>query len=314
MPSRSPLEFITPEGNRIHGWYVSHEAPRMVLHILHGMMEHSARYREFADWMAGNGVSVFAADLPGHGISVLSVDALGHLDDLSGWDEVMEAVRIQQDTLRRVHPGVPVFLLGHSFGSVVARSFAQRYGRDYPLAGLILSGSMQPPTPLLYAGMAITAIQKFRYGQRLRSRLMISLGHGQYAKFFAPARTRFDWLSSVPEAVDAYLADPLCGYACTLGYYRNFFRALLDTWKEKSIREMTSHLPVLIYGGSLDPAIRFGKDIRMLAERYRKCGMTDVKMKIFKNGRHEMHQEANREEVLEMVWDWMAMQLDKQRR
>jgi alpha-beta hydrolase superfamily lysophospholipase len=57
--------------------------------------------------------------------------------------------------------------------------------------------------------------------------------------------------------------------------------------------------------GSLDPAVRFGKDTRLLAERYAKCGMVNVETKIFRNGRHEMLNEVNREEVWEFLREWM---------
>jgi alpha-beta hydrolase superfamily lysophospholipase len=196
--------------------------------------------------------------------------------------------------------------MGHSFGSAVARSFIQRHGREFPYAGLILSGAMQQPYALLHAGLDLITLQRAIYGQRHRSKLMIALGHGQYARPFSPARTSFDWLSSVPEVVDAYLADPLCGYACTLGYYQNFFKALQETWKTSNIRKMPSQLPVLLMGGSLDPAIRQGKDTELLGGKYRKCGMQKITVKLFGNGRHEMHNEVNSKEVWEYYRDWMV--------
>jgi alpha-beta hydrolase superfamily lysophospholipase len=106
--------------------------------------------------------------------------------------------------------------------------------------------------------------------------------------------------------VDAYVDDPLCGYACSLGYYRNFFRALQESWKAANIRKMPSQLPVLLLGGSMDPAIRFGKDTRLLKERYETLGLENVKVKLFKNGRHEMLNERNRMEVFGYLKEWMA--------
>ena len=306
MAERSDIPFTTASGTRVNAWRILPETPRYVLHILHGMMEHSARYHEFAEWMAGQGFAVYSADLPGHGASVQGTSDLGHLEDESGWEEVIGSVRSVQDRIRREHHGLPVFLLGHSFGSVVARSFAQRHASKYPLAGLVLSGAMQQPPLLLHLGMLLTSLQKARHGQRHRSRLMIRLGYGQYAKYFAPNRSPFDWLSSRTKTVDDYDADPLCGYDCTLGYYRNFFRALLETWKVSGIRKMPSHLPVLLLGGSMDPAIRFGKDTRMLKDRYRGSGMSKVSIKLYPNGRHEMLNEVNRLEVFEFLREWMV--------
>ena len=127
----------------VSAWSVRPKSPVAVLHILHGMMEHSTRYREFADWLAEQGFAVYSADHPGHGLSIKDEKDLGHLDDEKGWDEVMESVRMQQERFRKEHNDLPVFLLGHSFGSVVARSFVQKYSGQFPVTGLILSGSMQ---------------------------------------------------------------------------------------------------------------------------------------------------------------------------
>jgi alpha-beta hydrolase superfamily lysophospholipase len=305
MSSYNSFQFETGKGLQVSGWSVIPESPAAVLHILHGMMEHSARYREFADWLAGKGIAVFSADHPGHGTSIHNREDLGHLDDGNGWKLVSESVMILQEKIREAHPDLKVFMLGHSFGSVVARSFVQRYTSKFPLAGLILSGAMQQSSFLLGFGLLLTALLKVLHGQHYRSKLMITLGHGQYAKFFAPNRSSFDWLSSDQKTVDDYVNDPLCGYACSLGYYRNFFRALLETWHGDRIREIPSQLPVLFLGGSLDPAIQFGKDTRLLSEKYSSKGLGNVMVKLYKSGRHEMLNEVNRIEVWEDIWGWM---------
>jgi alpha-beta hydrolase superfamily lysophospholipase len=292
-------------GLAIHSWCILPEKPLAALQLCHGMMEHSERYRPFAEWMAEHGIAVYAADHAGHGQSVDSPEDLGHLDVKHGWEAVMEAQEKLRQRIDLECTGIPVLLMGHSFGSAVARSFIQRYGKEYSYACLILSGAMMQSPPLLRAGLGIIALQRLFQGQHHRSRLMITLGHGQYAKPFAPARTLFDWLSSVPEQVDKYLADPLCGYACTLGYYRNFFKALLETWEETGVREMPSRLPVLLLGGSLDPAIQMGSDTRRLASRYRSFGMSNITVKLYPEGRHEMHNEVNKMEVWEYYRSWI---------
>jgi alpha-beta hydrolase superfamily lysophospholipase len=307
MITPNQIQVTLSTGLPIQAWCILPDKPVAVLQLLHGMMEHSERYRPFAEFMTGQGIAVYAADHPGHGKSVQSADDLGHLDVKSGWKEIMEAQKALREQIDREHPGLPVVLMGHSFGSTVARSFIQRHGREFPFAGLILSGAMQQPYAMLHAGLDLIALQKAFYGQRHRSKLMITLGHGQYAKPFAPTRTSFDWLSSVPEVVDAYIADPLCGYACTLGYYQNFFEALQETWKGSNIRKMPSQLPVLLMGGSLDPAIRQGKDTQLLADKYRLCGIQNLTVKLFPGGRHEMLNEANREEVREFVKEWIVV-------
>ena len=295
----------------IHAWSFIPASSIAVLHIVHGMMEHSGRYKGFAEWMSGNGIATYASDLPGHGLSVKDPEELGHLDETTGWNDILQAVSALQQRIHEEQAGLPVFLLGHSFGSVVVRSFVQNKSPDHhPNAGLILSGSMQQPSALLKAGLWMIPFLKIRHDQHHRSQLMINLGYGQYAKFFSPNRTRFDWLTSVPETVDTYLDDPLCGYACTLGFYENFFKALLKTWKVSNIRKVPRELPVLFLGGNLDPSTRFGKDIRLLSEKYKRNGMENVRTKLYKMGRHEMLNEVNKLEVWQFVKDWMTSVLE----
>ncbi len=292
-------------GAHPHTWHYIPEQPTAILHIIHGMMEHSARYREFAVWLSGQGIAVYSADLPGHGAAAASPEDLGHIDGDAGWDLILKSVRSVQDQIRAAHPGLPVFLLGHSFGSVVARDFAQQHVADYPIAGLVLSGAMQQPSPLLCAGMGLIALQKFFRGNRHRSALMVRLGYGQYSRHFKPARTDFDWLSTDPAVVDAYLADPWCGYACTLGFYQGMFRALRRSWSCRNIQSLPRELPVLLLSGELDPAIRFGADTRNLHLKYQRCGLDKTEMRLFEGGRHEMLNERNKTEVWAHILRWI---------
>ena len=276
-----------------------------VIHILHGMMEHSGRYEGFSEFMVKEGIAVYTSDLPGHGKAVAKHEEPGHLDIRTGWQEILgETARIQR-MIRQEHSGMPVFLLGHSFGSVVARSFSQKYGVEFPLSGLILSGSMQQPPALLKAGLLLVALQMALHGQKYPSRLMITLGHGQYHKKFRPKRTDFDWLCSDPVVVDKYLEDPLCGYACSLGFYHHFFQNLLDTWKCRNIRRLPAELPVLVFGGGQDPAVREGKDLEKITRKYRRCGLQQADLRIFPQGRHEMLNEVNKNEVWQWIKDWI---------
>jgi alpha-beta hydrolase superfamily lysophospholipase len=218
---------------------------------------------------------------------------------------ILKSVREIQGQIRQTHPGLPVFMLGHSFGSVVARSFSQAYSREFPLAGMILSGAMQQAVGLLRAGLGLVALQNIVYSSRHRSKLMIRMGYGQYAKYFKPVRSDFDWLSSDPAVVDAYLADPKCGYACTLGFYQSMFRALIDNWSCRNIGKLPPDLPVLLLGGELDPAIRFGADTRNLLKKYRHCGLNKAELRLFAGGRHEMLNERNKKETWEYILEWL---------
>ncbi len=97
--------------------------PLAVVQILHGMAEHSQRYSRLAEKLCGAGIEVWAADQRGHGKTAdLNVNApdkggiLGHCADNDTFERIAcDALSINQ-TILKTHPGIPLFLMGHSLG------------------------------------------------------------------------------------------------------------------------------------------------------------------------------------------------------
>ena len=156
----------------------------------------------------------------------------------------------------------------------------------------------------------LVRIMRLSRGGRFRSKLMIRLGYGSYSRFFKPKRTDFDWLSSDPEEVDKYVDDPLCGQPLTLSFYKDFFTGNLRVRKMKNLKQLPKNLPVLIFCGGKDPTGRFGKDIKLLQEEYSRIGINDVGIKIYPEGRHEMLNDVNREEVWSDILKWLETKLN----
>ena len=112
--------------------------PRGIIVIAHGMAEHASRYARFAASAVEEGYAVLAEDHRGHGATA-APDGFGFVAEQDGWDTVMADMSTVLDAARRAWPGIPVFLVGHSWGSFLARDLAARRGHD--LAGLILLGT-----------------------------------------------------------------------------------------------------------------------------------------------------------------------------
>jgi alpha-beta hydrolase superfamily lysophospholipase len=122
--------------NGLHGKLVARtwrgpDQPTHIVVIAHGYGEHIGRYQRLADVLVRSGAVVYAVDHVGHGKSegerVLVQDFEDIVTDLHGLDE----------TARRENPELPVVLLGHSMGGLIAARYAQRYGDT--LAALVLS-------------------------------------------------------------------------------------------------------------------------------------------------------------------------------
>ncbi len=276
-------------------------APKAVLHIVHGMAEHIARYHDFAERLSAAGIAVGGADLPGHGPQT-GAAALGHFADKDGREKVLADVRRTGQMLREHFPGVKYVLMGHSMGSFIARECVLRY--DTPDA-LVLSGTGHFDAVLSGAARVLSGAVCALGGSRKPSKLLNELAFSGNNKPFEPARTGFDWLSRDKQQVDKYIADPYCGFPLTGSAYRDFFRLLGDLTHADRLKAMSKHMPVRFISGESDPVGGLGKGVKTVASQFEAAGMKDVSVRLYPDARHELINELNRDEVIRDLADWI---------
>lgn len=107
--------------------------------IVHGMMEHTGRYRETAEWLADRGIAVYGHDHLGHGRTAAEKEDLGYFGDRDGELSLVKDVRRLTLYGKRRYRGKRLFLLGHSMGSFIVRRTLTVY-EDGP-DGVILMGT-----------------------------------------------------------------------------------------------------------------------------------------------------------------------------
>jgi len=295
----------TGEGVSLHVSAWTPDAPRAVLQVAHGMAEHGRRYADFAAAMARAGIAVYAADHAGHGKSA-PPERYGFFYAQDGWRRAVEDLHAVRASAEERHPGLPLALLGHSMGSLMARSYIARHGEG--LRGVILSGT-SGPNPLLPIGKLLAAIEMRRLPAYLPSRLIDKLVFGAYGKSFAPARTSFDWLSRDPGQVDAYIADPACGFPLTATGYRDVFAGLGEIQAKGWSAGVPAGLPVLLVSGERDPVGGMGKGVRWVEKALRDAGVRDVTCTLYPEARHELLNETNRERVYADLLVWLSRAL-----
>lgn len=288
------------DGHRIHlqGW-ASGNAPKGIVQMLHGLGEHIGRYQRFAEAALGRGYLVYGHDHRGHG---LSDGERGYFADEDGWHKVIEDVRIVNDHIRETHATLPVVMLGHSMGSFIAETFAMHYGAR--LRALLLSGSSWPLRAQTVPGRLLAKLESLRVRKRGNSALVNALGFSAFNRPFRPIRTEMDWLSRDETEVDRYIADPLCGGPFTCGLWLDFLGGLYDLGSDRALTRIPADLPILITGGSADP-VGGEKGMTRLAMHYMQTLHQRVKLKIYPDGRHEMLNELNRDEVTADWLDWI---------
>lgn len=279
------------------------EYPRGVVQICHGMCEHMLRYADFAAFLTRQGFAVCGNDHIGHGASQPDPDLRGCLPAHTGEDVLLEDAHKLRGIMQERFPDAPYFLFGHSMGSFIARVYLRRHGRG--LAGLIVCGTaFMPPAFARAASLFARAIARVR-GPRFRSTLVDSLGAGAYAKQVEGARTPFDWLSTDPDVVDAYRADPRCGFMFSAAGYAVLTRLLADACDADSSRKAPHDVPVLVIAGDKDPVGSFGDGPRKCAAQMKKEGMLHVDEIMYEGMRHEILNEPDRMRVYGDALDWI---------
>lgn len=281
-------------------------SPKAVVQIAHGMAEHSARYARLGEALTAAGYAVYASDHRGHGATASTADH-GYFGDTDGWDTVVEDVRAVTRFAQEEHPGLPVFLLGHSMGSFLARAYVIEDSRD--LAGLVLSGTAGDPGPLGKAGLGVARAESRLRGRRHVSALLDKLTFGQYNAAFKPNRTDFDWLSRDDAEVDRYVADPLCGQTFTSGFFADLLAGLAGINDRRRVARVRRDLPILLVAGDQDPVGDKGKGVRAVREQYASVGVADVTCTLYPGARHEIFNETNRDAVTADVIAWLDAHL-----
>lgn len=276
---------------------------RAVLQISHGVAEYILRYEPFAEYLTARGFAVAGHDHLGHGGSVAEGAARLYFGPRGSWSWVVDDIYTRRRLAGKRFPGVPCFLLGHSMGSFLARTYLIRYPGT--VDGAVIMGTGQQSPALIAGGRAIAAGESARIGEDKASPLVEKLAFGAYNKRFAPNRTANDWLSVSEANVDRYLADPLCGGTPTSGLFREMLDGLSFIAKPENLRKMNLNTPILFISGAMDPVGDCGRGVKKAFRSFRKAGVRDVSIKLYSELRHELLCEDCKETVYEDIYQWL---------
>ena len=294
--------FYSNDGvHKIHAvkWMPEDGEPKAALQLVHGMAEYIMRYADFAEYMAKHGFLVVGDDHLGHGGSVQAGDIKGYICDNDPATVLVADEHKLHQVIEGDYPGIPYFILGHSMGSFITRNYLCDYGRE--VQGAVIMGTGMQPRALLAASKCIAGIQKTFQGPKHVSRLIHKLGFGAYNKRIANPLTPNDWLSADAENVSRYNADTDCGFLFTVNGYEALFELISRLHDKSRLDKMPKELPMYFMSGADDPVGDYGKGVQAAVDSVVKAGMTNVKMKLYEGGRHEILNEVNRMETYEDV-------------
>ena len=299
------LHFIDEEGKKIvyYKWKCEDKDEKGIVQIAHGMTETALRYDYFAKKLNEAGFTVYANDHRGHGETAQTKEELGYIADEDGFTWMVKDLKELNDIIRKENANKKVILLGHSMGSFLSQRYAELYGDSIDL--LILSGTNGQPKRITKIGQYIAKKEMKLHGRKNVSKLMDKLSFGDFNSKFEPTRTDYDWLCSVEEEVDKYINDEKCGFICTSSFYYDLIKGLWTIHEEKNLNNIPKELPIYIFAGDRDPVGYEGEGIVNLYNCYKDLGIKEVEYKLYKDGRHEMLNEVNKDTVISDILKWI---------
>jgi alpha-beta hydrolase superfamily lysophospholipase len=277
---------------------------RGVVHICHGVAEHSARYRKIAITLNQAQFIVIAHDHRGHGLSAATSEELGHFAHQQGWKKTVRDIFYVNQFIRKTFPEKPIILLGHSMGSFLSLSYLELHPKS--VSAFVASGSAYKP-PFVCKSLGLVAkAERLRLGVQGKSSLVDKIAFLGYNKEFKPQRTSSDWLSRDPAAVQQYINDPKCNFVCTAKLWEDFAYGVSETFRPATFAKLPKKIPYYLFSGDKDPVSQNGKQLKQLSEKLKAIGVKDVTLKLYPKGRHEMLNEINVDEVSADLVLWLA--------
>lgn len=288
-------------------WMPDSENVAGIVQIVHGMAEYVERYEELAAYLTDRNFVVTGEDHLGHGKSVPEGGQQGYFCEQDPATVVVRDVHRLKKMTQELYPGVPYFILGHSMGSFIARNYICRYGTG--IDGALILGTGMQSAGLLLASKTVAAIEGAFRGQRHVSRMMDKAAFGAYNRRIAEKRTDYDWLSRDAERVDAYIADPDCGFVFTVNGFKTLFELISRAKKPENLRKIPAELPIFMASGAEDPVGNYGKGVEKAYRSLQGVGVRDLTLKLYPEDRHELMNEPDREQVMADIAEWLTKHL-----
>ena len=278
--------------------------PTAIVQLVHGMCEHKERYIPLMHFLSQHGYVCVMHDHRGHGKSVRTTDDLGYFY-AGGYMAMVDDTHAVTQLIKNRYTDLPVYLFGHSMGSMVVRAYTKRY--EQQIAGLIVCGSPSYNSANSI-GKQIAKCQGHKHGDHYRSTQMQKLAFGTYNKSFGKVSSPNAWICSDTAVVAAYDASPLCNYIFTSNGFYNLFALMDDAYARNDWRLSNPKLPIWFISGEDDPCFISPKKFNHAVDNMRKVGYVNVTSKLYPHMRHEIVNELGKEhvwnDILNQLTNW----------
>ena len=271
--------------------------------LVHGSCEHSARYRDFAKYLTEQGFMIIANDLRGHGKTAKNVTDLGYFADDNGWEILIKDLQEVNHYIKDANPDLPIFMIGHSMGSFLARHYSLVHGDT--IEGLVAIGTSHQTKIELQFGILAAYLGMNWKGKKETGYFLNKFTYEVFNKGINPVRTKSDWISRNEQIVDDFIEDERCGFIFSHSAFRDMFTGLLYITNPRSIQNGPTHLPIYLLSGLEDPVGSKGKQVKKAYQAYKNAGYEHVSIKLYPDMRHEILNELGNKIVYQDIVNWL---------
>lgn len=274
--------------------YIPEGGIKGIFHLVHGMCEYIGRYAHIFSALAERGYVCCGYDNLGHGKTARDENELGFIARRDGWKYLVKDVKAFEDAVKKLYPDIPLYLMGHSMGSFIARIAAENYGDG--IAKFIICGT-GGPNPAAPVGLLATDIMRVLFGEKHRSNFVNKLAFGAYNKRFS-GDSEFEWITTDREIINKYAADKYCNFKFTVSAMHDLIKLNQLANRPAWFENMCKELPVLLISGSDDPVGAYGKGVTKVYKKLKAADVKDVTLKLYDGCRHEIHNDSCKNEVI----------------
>lgn len=285
------------------------ESPKAILQIAHGVTEYILRYEEFAEYLTSKGLLVVGNDHIGHGSSIAENAKPMYFGPEGSFKYAVDDVNTLYKTTKEKYENIPYIIFGFSLGSFIIRRFLI----DYPdtVDGAILVGTGQIAPIKIKIAKFIAKSEAKKHGEDNPTPMIKSLSFDNYNKLFKPNRTDYDWLCLSKTSLDKYIRDKNRGKELSAGLFREMLSGMEYTGKIDNMKKMNKDIPVLFLSGEMDPVGEKGKSVKKAYSDFKKVGIEDVDMKLYKDLRHDILHEDNCVEIYNDIYNFIKEKVIK---
>lgn len=284
------LEFIAKDKEKIKYLEWKVQDPKLCVEIVHGMHDHAMRYDELAKFLNDNQISVYALDLRGHGMTAEDKDYLGLVPKSNAWMKLVDDIDVLNTIIRKENPGKEIALLGHSMGSILARTYAYKYG-DY-IDKMLLLSSVKSPVFMnkIFKFFLKVIISKEGYDAKNDSM-------NEKAFDFMSKDIKEDKLTSDPNERAKFLQDELCIFKYSNGFFKMLLSGVDKASRKENLEYIPKDLPIYLFSGKKDPLSNFEQGIKDLYGLLRTVGINKLELIEYDNLKHELIHDIEKEKV-----------------